>query len=146
MNLRQLQLLRELVDNDFNMTRTAERVFISQPAVSKQLRLLEEELGAALFLRSRRSLDGLTPAGEAALEQARRVLGEMDELRRRVAERGTAGGTLSLATTHTQARYALPEVVRAFRDRYPGVGLQLHQGTPFGQGSIEAEGRTVAVG
>lgn len=142
MNLRQLQLLRELVDNDFNMTRTAERVFISQPAVSKQLRLLEEELGAALFLRSRRSLDGLTPAGEAVLEQARRVLGEVDELRRRAATLGNDGGTLSLATTHTQARYALPEAVRAFRERHPGVGLQLHQGTPQQIAAMLVRGET----
>jgi len=131
MNLRQLQLLREVVDNGFNMTRTAERLFTSQPGVSKQLRLLEEELGTALFLRSRRSLDGLTPAGEAVLTHARRVLAEVEGMRQRAHELDPAhGGGLSLATTHTQARYALPEVVQTFRRHHPAVALRLHQGTP----------------
>jgi LysR family cys regulon transcriptional activator len=130
-NIRQLQLLREVVDGGFNMTRAAERLFTSQPGVSKQLRLLEEELGVALFRRHNRSLAGLTPAGEAVVEQARRALAEMDELRQRARELDPAGaGSLSLATTHTQARYALPAVVQELCEKHPSLELCLHQGTP----------------
>jgi LysR family cys regulon transcriptional activator len=143
MNLRQLQLLREVVDNGFNMTRTADRLFTSQPGVSKQLRLLEEELGTALFLRSRRSLDGLTPAGEAVLAHARRALAEVEGMRQRAQELDPAqGGSLSLATTHTQARYVLPEVVQAFRGHHPAVELHLHQGTPQQIASMLQRGET----
>jgi LysR family cys regulon transcriptional activator len=131
MNLRQLQFFREVVQCDLNVTRAAERLFTSQPGVSKQLRLLEEELGVDLFVRSGKRLDHLTSAGEAILEHAHRALKEIGAIKQ-VAEtlHHPARATLTLATTHTQARYALPETIQAFRAQYPEVNLRLHQGTP----------------
>jgi len=131
MNLRQLQFFREVVRTGFNVTAAAERLHTSQPGVSKQLRLLEEELGVTLFARDGRQLTHLTPAGEAVLEYAERALREIDNLVRVASDHRDPGqGTLTLATTHTQARYALPAPVHRFRDRHPEVRLRLYQGTP----------------
>ena len=130
MKLQQLKYVLAIVDNGLNITAAAEKLFTSQPGVSKQLKLLEEELGLQLFARKGKSLGSITPAGEQVIERARFIMGEAENIRTLAASYfQEEEGTLSIATTHTQARYVLPDVVRQFRNRYPRVGLNLHQGT-----------------
>ena len=130
MKLQQLKYLLAIVDNGLNITAAAEKMFTSQPGVSKQLKLLEEELGLQLFVRKGKSLGGVTPAGEQVIERARFIMEEAENIRTLAASYfQEEEGTLSIATTHTQARYVLPDVVRQFRNRYPRVNLSLHQGT-----------------
>lgn len=130
MKLHQLRYLLAVVENGLNITAAAQRLHTSQPGVSKQLKLLEDELGFHLFMREGRSLTRLTPTGEQVVAHAQRILGEIKSIKRLSEDlRNEAGGTLSIGTTHTQARYVLPEVIRTFRERYPGVQLHLHQGT-----------------
>lgn len=130
MTLRQLRYLLAIVDNGLNITAASEKLFTSQPGVSKQIRLLEEELDLRLFERKGRSLASVTPAGEEVVARARSILQEIENIRTLALNtRHEAEGTLAIATTHTQARYVLPDVVAEFRDRYPNVTLELHQGT-----------------
>ena len=130
MKLQQLKYLLAIVDNGLNITQAAEKLYTSQPGVSKQLKLLEEELGMQLFTRKGKSLGGITAAGEQVIDRARIIMAEVDNIRSLASDfYREEEGTLSIATTHTQARYVLPDVIRAFRDRYPGVSLNLHQGT-----------------
>ncbi|MFA5940249.1 MAG: HTH-type transcriptional regulator CysB [Sinimarinibacterium sp.] len=131
MKLRQLRYIHEVAQRGLNVTAAAEALYTSQPGVSKQIRLLEEELGVDIFVRSGKHLSEITPAGQRILEHARLLLGEVDNIERVAAEfHDTDRGDLSIATTHTQARYALPPVITAFRKRYPRVTLHLHQGSP----------------
>ena len=130
MKLQQLKYLLAIADNGLNITAAAERLYTSQPGVSKQLKLLEEELGLQLFSRKGKSLETVTGAGEKVIDRARVIMNEVENIR------GLANayyqeeeGTLSIATTHTQARYVLPSVIKKFRERYPKVNLNLHQGT-----------------
>ncbi len=130
MKLQQLKYLLAIADNGLNITAAAERLYTSQPGVSKQLKLLEEELGMQLFARKGKSLDGITPAGEQVIERARVVMQEVENIRNLANEYyQEQEGALSIATTHTQARYVLPDVIGKFREKYPGVTLNLHQGT-----------------
>ena len=130
MKLQQLKYLLAIVDNGLNITAAAEKLYTSQPGVSKQLKLLEEELGMQLFTRKGKSLGGITAAGEKVIERARLIMAEVDNIRSVASDfYQEEEGTLSIATTHTQARYVLPDVIRAFRERYPRVSLNLHQGT-----------------
>ena len=130
MKLQQLKYLLAIVDNGLNITAAAERLYTSQPGVSKQLKLLEEELGLQLFTRKGKSLGGITAAGEQVIERARLIMQEVENIRSLASDYyHEEQGTLSIATTHTQARYVLPEVIREFRQRYPKVNLNLHQGT-----------------
>ena len=130
MKLQQLKYLLAIVDNGLNITAAAERLYTSQPGVSKQLKLLEEELGLQLFTRKGKSLGGITAAGEQVIERARLVMQEVENIRSLASDYyHEEEGTLSIATTHTQARYVLPDVIREFRKRYPRVSLNLHQGT-----------------
>jgi LysR family transcriptional regulator, cys regulon transcriptional activator len=130
MKLQQLKYLLAIVDNGLNITAAAERLYTSQPGVSKQLKLLEEELGLQLFIRKGKSLGGITPAGEQVIERARLIMQEAENIRSLASDFfHEEEGTLSIATTHTQARYVLPNVIREFRERYPRVSLNLHQGT-----------------
>lgn len=130
MKLQQLKYLLAIADNGLNITAAAEKMFTSQPGVSKQLKLLEEELGLQLFVRKGKSLGGVTAAGEQVIERARFIMAEAENIRSLAANYfQEEEGTLSIATTHTQARYVLPEVVRQFRQNYPKVSLNLHQGT-----------------
>lgn len=131
MKLRQLRYIHEVARHDFNITAAAEVLFTSQPGISKQIRLLEEELGIDIFQRNGKHLTGTTAAGQRILEIAERILYEVDNIGRAAAEYRQADlGTLSIATTHTQARYALPPTISAFKTRYPKVSFQLHQGAP----------------
>ncbi len=130
MTLQQLRYLIGVVDSGLNITAAAERLFASQPGISKQLRQLEAELGVQLFTRRGKSLAALTDSGENITRRARRILQEVENIRALAGEvSNETKGTLAIATTHTQARYVLPDVVRAFRERYPEVSLELHQGT-----------------
>ncbi|MEM9058050.1 MAG: HTH-type transcriptional regulator CysB [Pseudomonadota bacterium] len=130
MTLQQLKYLLGIVDSGLNITAAAERLYTSQPGISRQLKLLEQELGLKLFARKGKTLASITPAGREVIERARRILQEVDNIRSLADELSAdESGTLSIATTHTQARYVLPDIVRAFRERYPKVSLELHQGT-----------------
>ena len=130
MKLQQLKYLLAIVDNGLNITAAAERLYTSQPGVSKQLKLLEEELGLQLFVRKGKSLGSITAAGEQVIERARLIMAEVENIRSLAADYfHEEEGTLAIATTHTQARYVLPDVIRQFRERYPRVNLNLHQGT-----------------
>ena len=131
MNLQQLRYVCAIADHGLNVTDAAEALFTSQPGISKQVRLLEEELGARIFVRQGKRFAGLTPAGDALVATARKALREIENLKRVGAEfRNDDAGTLAIATTHTQARYVLPPVLRDFAGRYPKVRLVLHQGNP----------------
>ena len=131
MNLQQLRYLCAIVDHGLNVSDAAEALYTSQPGISKQVRLLEDELGVPVFIRHGKRLSALTPAGEAVVATARRALREVENLRRVGAEfKSEDSGVLAIATTHTQARYVLPPVIAAFAARYPRVKLILHQGNP----------------
>jgi len=130
MKLQQLKYLIAIVDNGLNITAAAEKLYTSQPGVSKQLKLLEEELGLQLFIRKGKSLGSVTAAGQHVLARARVIMQEVDNIRSLASDYyREEEGSLSIATTHTQARYVLPDVIREFRNRYPKVSLNLHQGT-----------------
>ncbi|MGO9594288.1 MAG: LysR substrate-binding domain-containing protein, partial [Steroidobacteraceae bacterium] len=130
MKLQQLRYLVAVHENGLNITAAARQLHTSQPGVSRQLKLLEEELGFQLFEREGRALTRTTAAGEEIISRASSILREMQNIRRTSADlRKADGGTLSIATTHTQARYVLPQVIRVFRQKYPKVRLHLHQGT-----------------
>jgi LysR family cys regulon transcriptional activator len=132
MKLQQLRYIWEVARNGLNVSATADNLFTSQPGVSKQIRQLEDELGVQVFQRSGKHLVEITPAGEAILEVAGRVLGEIDNIRR-IAEdfSDAARGSLTIATTHTQARYVLPATIQRFIATYPDVALHMQQGTPM---------------
>ncbi len=141
MQLQQLRYLLALARSGFNITGAAERMFKTQPGVSKQLRLLEEELGVPLFERTGRHITGLTPAGHAVLTLAESTLANVEAIHRAALDFGDPSqGDLSIATTHTQARYVLPAVIRSFRRRWPDVSLHLHQGSPAQIAELAASG------
>lgn len=131
MKLRQFQYVVEVVKNGMNVTAAADKLFTSQPGVSSQIKRLEEELGVTIFERSGKHINGLTPEGTLLAERFESILDEVDNVRR-IAEDFSHpdSGILKIATTHTQARYVLPPVITAFRERYPNVQLQINQGTP----------------
>ena len=131
MNFQQLRSVRETVRRGFNLTEVASVLHTSQPGISRQIRELEDELGIEIFVRAGKRLTGLTPPGETVLPIVERLLLDSDNLRRAGQEfSAQTSGPLSIAATHTQARYALPAVVRDFRQLYPQVTLSLHQGSP----------------
>ena len=126
MTLTQLRYLVAIADSGFNITQAAERVHATQPGLSKQLKQLEDELGFQLFRRKGRSLLGVAPAGIKVIEHARRILAEAANIRSYAAnERGEYRGRLLLATTHTQARYVLPQVIADVTKRFPEVSVDL---------------------
>ena len=131
MNFQQLRAVRETARLGFNLTEVAHALHTSQPGVSRQIRELEEELGIEIFVRAGKRLTGLTPPGEVLLPIVERLLLDADNLKQ-VGDEFVAqnSGRLSIAATHSQARYALPTVVRDFRAVYPQVTLELHQGSP----------------
>ncbi len=131
MNFQQLRYVREAVRQGLNLTEAAKKLFTSQPGVSKQIRELEKELGVEIFVRRGKRLVALTEAGAGVVTVIDRVLQEADNLRQMAREhREPDGGSLIIATTHTQARYALPKVVTEFKRRYPKVRLSMQQGNP----------------
>ncbi len=141
MKLQQLRYIWEVAHHDLNVSATAQSLFTSQPGISKQIRLLEDELGVEVFARSGKHLTHVTPAGEAILEAAGEVLRKVESIKQVAQEfSNEKKGTLSIATTHTQARYALPATISAFIERYPDVSLHMHQGTPMQISEMAADG------
>ena len=131
MNFQQLRSVRETARRGFNLTEVANALHTSQPGVSRQIRELEEELGIELFVRAGKRLTGLTPPGEQVLPIIERMLLDAENLRRAGEDYAQQSrGKISIATTHSQARYALPPAVSEFRRHFPQVTLNLHQGTP----------------
>ena len=131
MNFQQLRSIREAARNNYNLTEVASVLFTSQPAISRQIRELEEELGVEIFTRAGKRLTGLTTPGKTLLPIIDRLLLEAGNLKnagKDFKEKDT--GVFYVAATHSQARYALPAVVRDFRQIYPGVTLHLRQGSP----------------
>ena len=131
MKLQQLRYLVEVARCGLNVSEAAEALYTSQPGVSKQIKLLEDELGVVVFERSGKRLTAITEPGKRVLEIAERILREVSNIKR-VSEEYAGGdsGSLVIATTHTQARYALPAVVKQFVERHPDVRLSMHQGSP----------------
>jgi LysR family cys regulon transcriptional activator len=131
MELRQLRSLVALAESDFSVSRAAARLHLVQPAVSQHLKQLEQELGARLIQRRGKRLLGLTEAGERVLAHARAALAETASILAVGRDyRGDSSGVLRIGTTHTQARYVLPKVVREFRASHPDVEVEIHQGSP----------------
>jgi LysR family cys regulon transcriptional activator len=131
MNFQQLRIIREAVQRDFNLTEVANALYTAQSGVSKHILDLEDELGIELFVRKGKRLTGLTAPGAEVAQVAERMLRDAGNIKRmaeQFAQRDV--GKLAIATTHTQARYALPEVVRRFKAAYPKVHLELHQASP----------------
>ncbi|WNO05313.1 CysB family HTH-type transcriptional regulator [Rhodoferax mekongensis] len=131
MNFQQLRSVREAVRCGYNLTEVAGMLHTSQPGVSRQIRELEEELGVEIFNRAGKRLTGLTPPGKDLLPIVERLLLDAENLKRAGQDYSSQlEGQLSVAATHSQARYALPQVVKDFRDKFPKVTLHLHQGSP----------------
>ena len=131
MNFQQLRSIREAARRGYNLTEVANVLFTSQPGVSRQIRELEDELGVEIFERNGKRLVGMTEPGKHILHIIERLLLEAENLRHASKEyTGENSGTLSVATTHTQARYALPRVVPSFRKDYPNVRIALQQSSP----------------
>jgi LysR family cys regulon transcriptional activator len=130
MTLQQIRFLVAIANNNFNMSAAGLRASVTQPALSRQIRLLEEELGFDLFVRNGRAFLGLTPGGERVMRHADRMLQEAQNIRAVSRDsRNARRGTLTIGTTHTQARYVLPLALQRFRAAYPDVEIHLHQGT-----------------
>ena len=141
MKLQQLRYIWEVAHHDLNVSATAQSLYTSQPGISKQIRLLEDELGVEVFSRSGKHLTHVTPAGEAILEAAGKVLRTVEGIKQVAQEYSNEKkGSLSVATTHTQARYALPATIGKFMARYPDVSLHMHQGTPMQISEMAADG------
>jgi len=131
MNFQQLRYLNEIARRGLKISDAAEALYTSQPGISKQIKLLEEELGIEIFVRNGKRITAITEPGKAVLDIAQRMLHDADNLKQVGQEfRSQDSGSLTVATTHTQARYALPPVVKQFIKRYPKVKLNLHQGNP----------------
>jgi LysR family cys regulon transcriptional activator len=131
MNLHQLRFVREAVRQNYNLTEAAKALHTSQPGVSKAIIELEEELGVDIFARHGKRIRGLTEPGQAVLKSVELIMQEIDGLKRLGKEFAAQdSGSFTIATTHTQARYALPKVVQAFTQKYPKVRLSLLQGNP----------------
>jgi LysR family cys regulon transcriptional activator len=140
-NLQQLRYVSEVVRRGLNVSDAAQALHTSQPGVSRQIRAFEEELGTAIFVRQGKRFAALTEAGREIVTRVDGVLAELHNLRAIGAEYSDdSQGLLSVGVTHTQARYALPPVVTAFKKRYPGVKLKLLQGNPHQLAKMVLEG------
>ena len=131
MKLQQLRYIVEVLNNNLNVSSTAESLYTSQPGISKQVRMLEDELGIQIFGRSGKHLTHVTPAGSEVINIATEILAKVESIKAIASENTQPDeGKLRIATTHTQARYALPTVIHGFMKRYPKVSLHMYQGTP----------------
>ena len=140
--LQQLRYIWEVSQHGLNVSATAQALYTSQPGISKQIRLLEDELGVEIFTRSGKHLTRITPAGDMILGLAENILHQVDSIRQVAQEhRNERRGSMSIATTHTQARYALPPVIEAFRAEYPEVTLHMNQGTPTQIAELASTGK-----
>jgi LysR family transcriptional regulator, cys regulon transcriptional activator len=131
MKLQQLRYLREVARHGLNLSEAAATLHTSQPGISKQIRLLEDELGVEILVRNGKRVVDITAPGQVVLGIIERVLQDIENLKQVGREfRDQDAGALTIATTHTQARYSLPSVVSAFKQRYPKVRLTIKQGSP----------------
>lgn len=131
MKLQQLRYIVEVANHSLNVSATAESLYTSQPGISKQVRMLEDELGVQIFERSGKHLTQVTPAGRDILKIAQEILAKAESIKAVAGQYTNPDqGNLNIATTHTQARYALPRVIQDFIKRYPKVSLHMHQGSP----------------
>ncbi len=141
MKLQQLRYIWEVAHHDLNVSATAQSLYTSQPGISKQIRLLEDELGVEVFARSGKHLTSITPAGEDILKLTSDVLKQVAAIKSVAQEHcNPRKGSLSIATTHTQARYMLPPIIKKFIGLYPDVSLHMNQGTPIQISEMAAEG------
>ncbi|HTN34200.1 MAG TPA: HTH-type transcriptional regulator CysB [Marinobacter sp.] len=141
MKLQQLRYIWEVAHHDLNVSATAQSLFTSQPGISKQIRLLEDELGLEIFARSGKHLTRITPGGEIIVREAGEILRRAEGIKKIAQEfSNQRKGDLSIATTHTQARYALPPIIKGFIESYPDVSLHMHQGTPMQISEMAASG------
>lgn len=141
MKLQQLRYIWEVAHHELNVSTTAQSLYTSQPGISKQIRLLEDELGVEVFSRSGKHLTRITPAGEKIIETAGEILRKVDSIKQVAQEFSNENtGNLALATTHTQARYVLPPVIKQFSDKYPDVSLHLNQGSSMQLSEMVANG------
>lgn len=141
MKLQQLKYIWEVAHHDLNVSATAQSLFTSQPGISKQIRMLEDELGVEIFARSGKHLTEITPAGKLIIEAAGEVLQRVEGIKQAARDfADNTRGTLSVATTHTQARYVLPSVIKEFMARYPNVTLNMQQGTPAQISAMASDG------
>jgi LysR family cys regulon transcriptional activator len=139
--LQQLRYIWEVNRQGLNVSEAAHALFTSQPGVSKQIRALEDELGVQIFERRGKQLVAVTPAGKQILEASGQVLNRVKGIKALADDlRDEGKGALSIATTHTQCRYVLPQVIQRFRSRYPNVSLHMHQGTPLQIAKAAADG------
>jgi LysR family transcriptional regulator, cys regulon transcriptional activator len=131
MKLQQLRYIWEIVQHDLNVSATADSLFTSQPGISKQVRLLEDELGIPIFSRNGKHFTEITPAGVQIVAIAGEILAKARDIKHIAQDhKDSRMGSLGIATTHTQARYALPATIAEFRKAYPEIKLHIHQGTP----------------
>ncbi|MBL4900835.1 MAG: HTH-type transcriptional regulator CysB [Colwellia sp.] len=141
MKLQQLRYIVEVLNNNLNVSATAEALFTSQPGISKQVRMLEDELGIQIFGRSGKHLTHVTPAGQEVITIAQQILSKVEGIKAVAREHTQPDeGKLRIATTHTQARYALPDVIQGFIKKYSKVSLQMSQGTPAQISDAAAKG------
>ena len=141
MKLQQLRYIWEVAHHDLNVSQTAQSLYTSQPGISKQIRLLEDELGVEIFSRSGKHLTQVTPAGESILKTAGEIMRKVESIKSIAQEFcDERKGSLALATTHTQCRYVLPEVIQKFIEKFPDVALHMHQGTPTQISELAADG------
>lgn len=132
MNFQQLRIIRETVRQNYNLTEASAALYTSQSGVSKHIKDLEDELGVQLFIRKGKRLLGLTEPGQALLSIVERMLVDADNIKRLADDFNKVDeGTLTIATTHTQARYVLPHIVNKFKKEFPKVHLILQQGSPI---------------
>lgn len=141
MKLQQLRYIVEVVNHNLNVSATAESLYTSQPGISKQVRMLEDELGVQIFGRSGKHLTHVTSAGQEIINISREMLSKVESIKAVSREHTLPDqGKLNIATTHTQARYALPQVISGFMKKYPKVSLHMHQGTPAQISDAAAKG------
>ena len=141
MKLQQLRYIVGVANHGLNVSATAQALFTSQPGVSKQIRLLEDELGVEIFVRTGKHLTQVTQVGQQIIDMATQVLRQTSVIKQIADEcSNEASGELTIATTHTQARYALPSVIQEFRRKYPEVALHMKQGTPAQIAELAASG------
>ncbi|MBT2788782.1 MULTISPECIES: HTH-type transcriptional regulator CysB [unclassified Halomonas] len=142
MKLQQLRYIWEVNRHNLNVSATAQSLFTSQPGISKQIRLLEDELGVEIFARSGKHLTRVTPAGQSIIDLAGQVLRLTENIKQVSQEHSDERrGSLAIATTHTQARYALPPIISEFTLKYPDVALHMQQGTPKQIAQMVSEGQ-----
>ena len=141
MKLQQLKYIWEVAHHDLNVSATAQSLFTSQPGISKQIRLLESELGVEVFARSGKHLTHITPAGESIIDMAGEILRKTESIRRVAQDYSDdISGSMSVATTHGQARYVLPDSIANFVTNHPNVSLKLRQGSPHQIAEMAAKG------